>query len=105
MLTSQAIMSISAAVVALTSLLKWAGVKDHYGPGAVLAVSLLGVLFWGWSNAALSRESAFDFFAGWVAVSMSAAGVYGFSRASGAALTRMTAPPASGAGSEPTIKG
>jgi len=104
-MTSQAIVTISAAVLACTQLLKWAGVRDNYGPIAVLAISLFGVVFWGWSNAAITRSSAFDYFAGWVAVSTSAAGVYGFSRASGTALTKLTAPPSTGAGSEPTIKG
>ena len=104
-MTSQAIMSISAAVVALVSLLKWAGVRDNYGPIAVLSISFMGVIFWGWSTASLTRASAFDYFSGWVVVSTSAAGVYGFSRASGTALTKLTAPPSTGAGSEPTIKG
>jgi hypothetical protein len=103
-MTAEAIVAVSAAVVALTQLAKWQGISDRYGPIAVMVFALAGVLFWGWSNALLSRATAFGFFAGWLAVTTSASGVYGFSRASGEALTRLTAPPTSGAGSEATVK-
>jgi hypothetical protein len=101
-MNGEAIISVSAAVVAMVQLIKWAGLRDNYGPIAVLALSLEGVAFWGWSGGEFTRQAAFTYFAGWIAVSTSAAGVYGFSRASGEALTKMTAPP-SGAGASPTI--
>ena len=100
----EAIISVSAAVVALTQLVKWAGIRDHYGPIAVILLSVVGVVFWGWSQGDMSRASAFNYFAGWIAVTTSAAGVFGFTRASGEGLARMTAPPTSGAGSSPTVK-
>lgn len=104
-MNGEAIISISAAVVALVQLIKWAGViKDAYGPIAVLVLSLMGVAFWGWSVGDFARAQAFGYFAGWIAVSMSAAGVFGFTRASGEAVSRMTAPPTGGAGSSPTDK-
>lgn len=103
-MTPEALIAVSAAVVALTQLAKWSGLPDKYGPIAVLAFALLGVLFWGWSNAALSRALAWNFFAGWIVVATSASGVYGFSRAAVAAsVTTIGAPPAGG-GAEPTEK-
>jgi hypothetical protein len=101
----EAIVSVSAAVVACVQLIKWAGLRDNYGPIAVMALALFGTVFWGWSQDSFSRVTAFAYFAGWVAVTTSAAGVYGFTRAGGNALSRMTAPPSTGAGSEPTTKG
>jgi hypothetical protein len=102
-MTAQAIITVSAAVVALVQLLKWALLPDRYGPIAVLGLSLVGVLFWIWTQGAFVRADGFGYFAAWVSVAMAASGVYGFSRASGDALTRLTAPPTSGAGSEPTV--
>ena len=101
----EAIISVSAAVVALVQLVKWAGLRDAYGPLAVLVLSLLGVLGWGWSVGTLDRTMAFGYFAGWIAVATSAAGVFGFTRASSEGITRMSAPPSTGAGSSATIKG
>jgi hypothetical protein len=103
-MNGEAIISISAAVVALTQLFKWAKLPDSYGPIAVMVLSLLGVAFWGWSVGTFARQEAFTYFAGWIAVATSAAGVFGFTRAGAGAVTNMTAPPASGAGSNPTIK-
>lgn len=103
-MNGQAIIAVSASVVALVQLAKWAALPDKWGPAGVLLLSLIGVAFWGWSTGDVTRASAFGYFAGWIAVSTSAAGVYGFSRASGDALTRLSAPPTTGAGSEKTIK-
>lgn len=103
-MNGQAIITVSAAVVALVQLVKWSGLPDRLGPIGVLVLSLIGVMFWGWSTNDVTRASAFGYFAGWIAVSTSAAGVFGFTRAGGEAVTRMTAPPTSGAGSSPTIK-
>lgn len=103
-MTAEAIISISAAVVALTQLVKWAGLKDTYGPLSVLVLSLLGVAFWGWSIGTFERAQAFTYFVGWIAVATSAAGVFGFTRAGSEAVTRLKPPPSGGAGSSPTIK-
>lgn len=83
----EAIVSISAAVVALTTLVKWAGLKDTFGAWAVLVLSAFGVAFWGWSEGTFERTQAFQYFAGWIAVATSAAGVFGFSRSLPAAIT------------------
>lgn len=101
-MTAEAIVAVSAAVVALTQLAKWSGLPDRHGAIAVLGLALVGVLFWGWSHDVLARAVAWDFFAGWISVAMSAAGIFGFTRASSEAVVRVTAPPAGGAGGNPT---
>ncbi len=101
-MNAEAIVSVSAAVVALVQLVKWSGLPDNWGPAAVLLLSLVGVLFWGWSVGDVTRASAFGYFAGWIAVATSAAGVFGFTRASAGAVSRMSGPPSGGAGSNPT---
>ncbi len=100
----QAIISVSAAVVALVQLSKWSGLNDKYGPLVVLGLAVVGVAFWGYSVGNFERTRAFEYFAGWIAVATSAAGVFGFTRASTTAVTAAKAPPMSGAGSSPTIK-
>jgi hypothetical protein len=99
-----AIITISAAVVALTQLLKWAGIPDKWGAGAVLALAVLGVALWGYSVGTFERTQAFDYFAAWIAVATSAAGVFGFTRAASGAVSSMTPPPAGGAGQSGTVK-
>jgi hypothetical protein len=103
-MNGEAIVSVSAAVVALTQIVKWAGLRDNHGPLVVMILSFMGTAFWGWSVGDFSRTAAFGYFAGWIAVMTSAAGVYGFTRAGGEAISRMTAPPITGAGSETTVK-
>jgi len=98
----QAIVAVSAAVVALTQLVKWAGLPDKAGPLAVLALSAFGVAFWGYSVGTFERTQAFAYFAGWIAVSMGAAGTFGFTRAATSAVTAAKSPPGGGAGSSRT---
>ena len=104
-MTPQAIITISAAVLACVQFAKWSGIPDKYGPFAVLLLSAVGVGIWAWSVGTFARADAFDYFAGWIVVATSAAGVFGFSRASGEAVSRMTAPPNGGAGGNHTLKG
>ncbi len=101
-MNGEAIISVSAAVVALVQLLKWSFLEDKYGPLAVLALALFGVVFWGYSEGTFERTNAFEYFAGWIAVATSAAGVFGFSRASASAMVKVTPPPNDGAGSSRT---
>jgi hypothetical protein len=103
-MTAEAIITVSASVVACVQLCKWSFLPDRAGPLAVLGISLAGVCFWVWTQGVFMRADGFSYFAAWVAVATSASGVYGFSRASGEALTRLTPPPHEGAGSEPTEK-
>lgn len=100
----QAILTVSAAVVALTQLLKWGGIPDKIGPLAVLGLAATGVVFWGYAEGSFERTKSFEYFAGWIAVATSAAGVFGFTRASTSAVTAATAPPSGGAGGSPTVK-
>jgi hypothetical protein len=98
------ILIISGSVVALTQLVKWAGLPDRLGPLAVLLFSLLGVLVWGYSESTFERTLIFSYFAGWISVALSAAGVFGFTRAGAEQLVRAMPPPSGGAGSSHTIK-
>jgi O-antigen/teichoic acid export membrane protein len=100
----EAILTVSAAVVALTQLAKWSGIDDKKGPLIVLVLAVIGVAFWGFAEGTFERTKSFEYFAGWIAVATSAAGVFGFTRASTSAVTAATAPPNNGAGSNPTIK-
>lgn len=101
-MSGQAILTVSASVVALTQLLKWSkAISDQRGPLAVLVLALLGVMFWGWATGDISRASAFGYFAGWISVATSAAGVYGFTRSGPESVTATSTPP-SGAGASPT---
>lgn len=99
-----AIVAVSAAVVALVQLVKWSGLPDKWGPIAVLILALLGVAFWGYSKGTFERTQAFDYFAAWIAVATSAAGVFGFTRAAATAVVSATPPPAGGAGMSTTTK-
>lgn len=103
-MSGQAIVTVSAAVVALTQLLKFAGViNDRRGPLGVLVLALGGVAFWGWTTGDFGRATAFAYFAGWIAVATSAAGVFGFTRAAPEAVTGTKSPPAPpGAGANVT---
>lgn len=101
-MSGQAILTVSASVVALTQLLKWSkAISDQRGPLAVLVLALLGVAFWGWATGDISRASAFGYFAGWISVATSAAGVYGFTRSGPESVTATSTPP-TGAGASPT---
>lgn len=99
---AEAVITVSAAVVALTQLAKWAGLPDAKGPLAVLFFSFVGVTLWGWSRGTFERAVAFEYFAAWVGVSLNSAGVFGFTRAAATAITKTKAPPA-GAGASPTV--
>jgi hypothetical protein len=102
---AEAIAAVSTAVVALTSLVKWGGVPDKYGPLLVLAIAAIGCGMWGYSREAMvSRPQLFSYFAAWIVVATSAAGVFGFTRATGAAVHKAMSPPSGGAGQNPTEK-
>jgi len=103
-MNGQAIMTVAAAVVGLTQLVKWAGIPDRMGPLVVMVLSLIGVAVYGVSQEELvTRLQLFDYFAGWIAVSTSSAGVFGFTRAAATAVTAAKPPPAGGAGMNPTL--
>jgi uncharacterized membrane protein len=101
-MNAEAIIAVSAAVVALTQLAKWGFVPDKLGPLSVLLLSAIGVVFWGWSKGDITRATAFQYFAGWIAIATSAAGVFGFTRAGSEAVTKTTSPPSGAGGSATT---
>lgn len=99
----QAIITVSAATTALVQLLKWAIVPDKWGPIVVLSIAAFGVGLWAFSQGNFERNSLFDYFSGWVAVALSSAGTFGFTRAASTAVTATKAPPPGGAGSDRTV--
>jgi hypothetical protein len=88
-----AIMTVSAAVVGLVEYAKWANLPKKWAPFAVLALSAIGVVLWGWSQGTMERATAFQYFTGWIAVMTSAAGVYGLVRESRETVTSMRKDP------------
>jgi hypothetical protein len=93
-MNGEAIMTVSAAVVALTQLAKWFGLSNRYGSIAVILLSVVGVALWAWSQESLpARTEFFSYFAGFIAVATSAAGVFGFTRATSEAVTKTSSPP------------
>jgi hypothetical protein len=102
--SSEGTLAVAAATVALVQLCKWAGLRDSWGPLLVILLSGLGVGVWllsgdSWPPA---RTDIWPVVTGWINVTLSAAGTFGFTRATASAVTRATAPPADGAGSSAT---
>lgn len=96
-------LAISTAVVALVQLSKWGGLPDRFGPLAVMAFSLLGVGLFGFSKGiGFVGPNVWEYFVGFIAVMLQAAGIFGFTRATGTAVSRMR-PPGGGAGDSPTV--
>lgn len=74
-----AIMQVSAPVVAVMCLLRWSGVPHRWARVLVPVVSALGVGVWVFAHGPFSRADTFSYGAAWIAVSTSAATVWGFS--------------------------
>lgn len=103
---AEAIATVSVAVTALTQMLKWGNiVPDRKGPLAVMGLAMLGVLLWAVSNEpTVTRTLIWPYFVGWIMVSTSAAGIFGFVRAvQPDTLTKTDRPPL-GVAQEPTGK-
>lgn len=94
-MNAEAIAAVSVAVVTVVQFLKWTvskwtdDVDGKVGPLNVLLCSLAGVAFWAWTQGDFGRTTAFGYFAGWAVIATSAAGVHGFTRATGEAITKM----------------
>lgn len=85
-MNAEAIITVSALVVALSTLIKWAAPGDSIsGVRALLLVFLLsglGVGAWVFSLATtVDRTWTFGILSAWAAVATSAAGVFGFASA------------------------
>jgi hypothetical protein len=88
----------------LAQFAKWYGVPDGKGPIVVLILSLLGTVLFAFSNPIpFERLQTFAYFSGFINVALTAAGIFGFTRAGAAAITATSNPPA-GAGANPTVK-
>lgn len=103
-MNAESIVAISAGVVAATQLIKWAGMRDALGPLVVIVLSGMGVFLWLFSQQDWPpvRTDTWNIASGWISVTLSAAGTFGFTRAAASAVTRATPPPEGGAGSSPT---
>ena len=75
------ILTVSAVVVALAQLVRWAGLPERWAPITVAVLAALGVGLWAAAAGPPAPGAAFDYFAAWVTVTTSAAGVFGFTRA------------------------
>jgi hypothetical protein len=73
-------LTVSAVVVALAQLVRWAGLPERWAPVAVGTLAALGVGLWAVAAGPAPTSAAFDYFADWVSVATSAAGVFGFTR-------------------------
>lgn len=89
-MNGQAILTISAAVTGLTQLIKsvCGVIRQEYIAAVVFGCSLLGVALWGWHSGDFTRASSFDYFSGWIAVTTSAAGVFGLVNAGQQAIAQ-----------------
>jgi hypothetical protein len=85
------IMSMSAAVVALTQFIKWSGMPSKYGPFAAAGTSAAVLGMWAFDQG--HQFGGFmplsTYLIAYIAVLSSAAGVFGFTRSTGEALTDM----------------
>lgn len=74
--------AISAIVVTLTQLMKWAFLPDRHGPIFVLIFSVAGVAAFGYSNGVpFAGPQIWHYITSTVNVMLAAAGIFGFSRA------------------------
>lgn len=103
-MNAESVVAISAGVVAATQLVKWAGLPDKVGPLVVILLSGVGVGIWLFSQNVWppARTDTWNIASGWISVTLSAAGTFGFTRAAVSAVTRAMPPPAEGAGSSAT---
>ena len=88
---AQSLVTVSVPVVLLTQILKWGGVPLRWAPVAILLLSAVGVGVWVYSQGQITRADLWSYFAGWVSVSVSAAGVFGFAKDAAEEVTRIRA--------------
>lgn len=75
---SQAIMLVSATVVAFTRLLVMFGVPHRYRAAVVIITTTMGIALWAYTQPELATQmDLFGYFTAWTAIATSAAGVYG----------------------------
>jgi hypothetical protein len=99
---SDAVIAVSALVAALTQIAKWSGLPDRFGPIAVLILAALGTAVWAYSANDFRQETTFAYVSGWAAVSLTSAGIFGFTRASASAVAGVRTGSGGAAGGSPT---
>ena len=73
----QDIVTVSAAVVALTEIVKGFGAPSRHAPLVALLLSAVGVVIWAFSALDhFERSQLFGLFAGWIVVASAAKGAY-----------------------------
>lgn len=100
-----ATVAIGGLVAALAQVAKWMGLRDSYGPAALIVLSAGSVALWVYSKGVYSRELLFDYVVGATSVMLTSAGIFGFTRSMPAAVTegsRNSSIP--GAGQSATLK-
>jgi hypothetical protein len=102
-MNGEAIIAVSALVTALTQIVKWAGLPDKFGPVAVLILAAIGTAVWAYSAGDFNQSTTFAYVSGWAAISLASAGIFGFTRASAAAVTTIRPPSSTAAGGSPTV--
>jgi hypothetical protein len=97
------VLAISGPVIALAQLSKWIVQRGNghsipwLGPLSIFFYAAVAEGLWIWSNVGVPpRELYFTIFANWVAITVSAAGIYGFTK-----KMDTTPPPAP----EPVVEG
>ncbi|MEO6390819.1 MAG: hypothetical protein ABIP75_03145 [Pyrinomonadaceae bacterium] len=80
MLTPAKIVIISATVMGIVQLLKAANLPAKLAPVAVVVISAICLILFGWSQNDLSRASSFDYFATGITIALSAMGLFGLAQ-------------------------
>jgi hypothetical protein len=100
-----ATLAIGGLVTALAQVGKWMGLRDQYGPLALVLLSASATALWVYSKGTYDRTLLFDVVTGAASVMLTSAGIFGFTRSLPAAVTEgsrnSTIP---GAGQNPTTK-
>lgn len=89
-----AVISVSGAIVMLLQVLKSGGaVTGRWALTVAAVLSILGVVVWAYSVGNYDRPQLWGYFAGWIAVFTSAAGVFGIVNGGAEAVTAMKGAP------------
>jgi hypothetical protein len=98
-LGAEEVLTIGGVVTVLTQIIKWGmpSLPDSAGLLIVFVCAAIGVGLWGVSNEPTWAYSlVWPYFAAWVTVAATAAGIFGFVRAASAYQVTRTSPPPSG---------
>jgi hypothetical protein len=88
------IVAISAAVTTFVQFLKWAGLGGRFAPIACLLTAALAVSLYALSTGvAFSTTQLWTYFTATGAVALSAAGIFGFTKAAGEGIANAAGPP------------